>query len=847
MPPPAAMNKETRTAEELLHELQVHQVELEMQNEELRCAHAALEESSNRYVDLYDFAPVGYLTLTREGIIAEVNLTAAELLGMERQKLLSRRFAAFVAPKDGDRWHLFFSGIQKHNRRQNTDLTLKRCNNTEFHVHLDCLRVTSLGKDSMLRITLTDMTESRLVEALKVSEQRFRDLVNSTDGIVWEADAANFDFTFVSQQAESLLGYPVDDWLKPGFWLEHLHLDDTVWIHEFRAAFTHRLEAHSFEYRFIAKNGRTIWLRCFATVETENGVPRWLRGIMVDITQNKLDEQQLRIAATAFEAQEGIIITDKDNNILRVNQAFTDITGYTEQEVIGMNPRLLKSGRQNAVFYLAMWQSIHTTGGWSGEIWNRRKDNSIFLEHITITAVKDPNGDITNYVGTLTDITMSRAAADEIERLAFYDPLTGLPNRRLLQDRLIPALASSERNNLNGALLFIDLDNFKILNDTLGHDIGDLLLQKVAERLMTCVRQEDTVARLGGDEFVVILEDLSAQSTDAIKQTEMVGHKILATLNLPYQLTPHDYHITASIGATLFHGHKQATDELLKYADIAMYQAKATGRNALRFFDPQMQINITDRVSLETDLYLALAQNQFILYYQPQVKHNHQVFGAEVLIRWQHPQRGVVSPASFIPLAEETGLILPIGQWVLETACAQLKVWEGSVHTQHLQLAVNVSARQFHQAGFVGQIRQVLRYSGINPGRLKLELTESLVLDDIGNTIGKMQVLREIGVRFSMDDFGTGYSSLSYLTQLPLDQLKIDQSFVRNIGIKPTDAVIVQTIIGMADNLGIEVIAEGVETEEQRAFLELHGCLAIQGYLFGRPLPLDEFECLLRV
>ncbi len=577
-----------------------------------------------------------------------------------------------------------------------------------------------------------------------------------------------------------------------------------------------------------------------------NGKPV-LQATVRDISERKLAETELRIAATAFESQEGMLVTDADKTILRVNRAFTDITGYTAEEVIGKNPRILQSGRQPAEFYAAMWNNINNTGSWEGEIWNRRKNGEIYPEYLTITAVKNTDDIVTNYVATLIDITLSKKAADEIERLAFYDPLTGLPNRRLLLDRLNLALASSHRSGRLGALLFIDLDNFKTLNDTLGHDMGDLLLQQVAERLASCVREDDTVARLGGDEFVVMLEDLSKLAVEAATQTETIGEKILATLNQSYQLAKHEYYSTPSIGAALFNNRQQATEELLKQADIAMYQAKTSGRNALRFFDPQMQDSINARVALEADLRLAVAENQFMLYYQPQVYHNRRIIGAEVLIRWHHPQRGLVSPDDFISLSEETGLIIPIGQWVLETACAQIKAWAGSEQTRHLQLAVNVSARQFHQIDFVEQVRQLLSRSAIKPGSLKLELTESLVLDDIDDTILKMNALRDIGVCFAMDDFGTGYSSLSYLTQLPLDQLKIDQSFVRNIGMKPSDSMIVQTIIGMASNLGMEVIAEGVETEAQRAFLEQHGCPVCQGYLFSKPVALTEFERLLKL
>lgn len=601
------------------------------------------------------------------------------------------------------------------------------------------------------------------------------------------------------------------------------------------------------EYMIIRlADSETRWVVAHGDIECDSaGKPRHLVGTIQDITERKQVETELRVAASAFESHAAMTITDAKTVILRVNQAFTGLTGYTSKEVVGQKMNLFKSGCHDDVFYAAMWESITQTGIWQGEIWDRRKNLAIFPAWLTITAVNDATGIITHYVSTHIDISDRKAAEDEIKHLAFYDPLTNLPNRRLLRDRLIPALASSHRTGRKGALLFIDLDNFKTLNDTLGHDMGDLLLQQVAKRLESCVREGDTVARLGGDEFVMMLEDLSAQDIEAASQTEVIGNKILDILNKPYPLASHDYYNTPSIGATLFNGHDKSIDELMKQADIAMYQAKASGRNAIRFFDPKMQTCITALAALESDLRQAIIENQFMIYFQPQVHHNQQIIGAEVLIRWQHPQRGLVPPADFIPLAEKTGLILPIGRWVLETACAQIKAWEDSDFAQNLQLSVNVSVRQFHQVDFVEQILRILHCSGIKPELLKLELTESLVLDDIDDTILKMNELRKIGVCFSMDDFGTGYSSLAYLTKLPLDQLKIDQSFVRNIGIKPSDAMIAQTIIGMAKNLDIEVIAEGVETEAQRILLEQYDCPLFQGYLFSRPVELGEFEQLL--
>jgi diguanylate cyclase (GGDEF)-like protein/PAS domain S-box-containing protein len=446
----------------------------------------------------------------------------------------------------------------------------------------------------------------------------------------------------------------------------------------------------------------------------------------------------------------------------------------------------------------------------------------------------------------LRDITGRKEAADEIMNLAFYDSLTGLPNRRLLLKRLKHALASSARSGRKGALLFIDLDNFKTLNDTLGHDIGDLLLQQVAQRLESCIGEGDTVARMGGDEFVVMLEDLSEHELETATRAEAVGEIILAALNQPYQLATHKYKSTPSIGASLFSGHELEVEELLKQADIAMYQAKKAGRNTIRFFDPQMQAVINARVSMEGELHSALENQQFQLYYQLQVDSLRRPLGAEVLIRWLHPERGLIASEQFIPLAEDTGLILPIGQWVLEMACAQLKIWQQDALTCDLVLAVNVSAKQFRKDGFVDQVQDAVQRHDINPMRLKLELTESLLMESIDDIVASMGVLNEIGIQFSLDDFGTGYSSLQYLKQLPFDQLKIDQSFVRDIASNISDRAIVRTIIAMAQSLNLSVIAEGVETEEQRQILMSKGCTHYQGYLFGKPVPIEQFEAMLQ-
>jgi diguanylate cyclase (GGDEF)-like protein/PAS domain S-box-containing protein len=706
----------TRPAEELLHELQVHQIELEMQNETLRQAQIALKESRDRYVDLYDFAPVGYLTLTSEALIAEINFSGAAMLGGARSKLLHRRFARFVSAEDRDRWYQDFLRVMLRGDKQRCEVVLHRTDGSRFHAQLDYLRLEKSGVEPVVLFALTDITE------------------------------------------------------------------------------------------------------------------------------HKQAEEELRIAAIAFESQQGMMVTDANRVIVRVNQAFTRLTGYSAEEAVGQTPALLKSGRHDRAYYQRMWDTLKQKKYWQGQIWNRRKNGKIYADWQTISAVTAPDGRVTHYVSTYSNITQNPEAEAEIHRLAYYDPLTQLPNRRLLQDRLVQALAATARSGHCGAILFLDMDNFKALNDTRGHDVGDLLLVEVAQRLHACLRGGDMVARLGGDEFVMLLESLSGEVEEAAAQSKLVGDKVQAALARPYHLRGSEYQCTTSIGIGLFCNNNVSVEELLKHADLAMYQSKTAGRNTLRFFDPAMQTAQDERSAMEADLRLALKHHQLLLYYQPQMESTLGLVGAEALLRWVHPDRGLVAPGEFIPLAEETRLVLPIGLWVLETACAQIKAWENNPHTRELRLAVNVSARQFHQQDFVAQVQQVLLETGANPTRLKIELAESLMFDNVGDAITKMQALKAIGVGFSMDDFGTGYSSLSYLTRLPLDQIKIDQSFIRSIGSDSNGTAIVQAIITMGKALGLSVIAEGVETEAQQDFLDRNGCHIHQGYLFSRPLPHAEFE-----
>lgn len=594
-------------------------------------------------------------------------------------------------------------------------------------------------------------------------------------------------------------------------------------------------------------NDETRWVRTSMSplrIKKEGEIIGVL-GIYEDITERRLIEEELRIAAVAFETHEAIMIADAQANIIRVNQAFQDITGYDESEVLGKNPRILKSGVQNKAFYNDMWQQLLSEGSWSGEIIDRRKDGQIYPKWLTITAVKNELSETTQYVSIFSDITSRKQAEEEIYKLAFHDPLTKIPNRRFLLEHFRLVLSASARSLHFGAVLFLDMDRFKIINDTLGHEYGDMMLIQVAQRIRLCVRDIDTVARLGGDEFLVLLEDLDLHIEESSQKVAMIAEKIRTALSEPYEIKDHVCHSSPSIGISLFCGNNEPIDNILKQADMAMYQAKDSGRNTIQFFDPDMQQSVETHAGLEADLRDALPKKQLNLYYQIQVDRDHNPIGAEALVRWIHPTRGVVPPIQFIPVAEESSLILDIGQWVLDTACQQISLWSKHEKMRNMTVAVNVSAHQFRLSNFVESVSSTIHKHNISPSLLKLELTESVVLDNVDDVVTKMHALKELGVGLSMDDFGTGYSSLSYLKKLPLDQLKIDQSFVCDIPADPNDAVMVQAIIGMANNLGLNVIAEGVETEAQLSFLESNGCLAYQGYLFSKPIAIEEFEVLL--
>ncbi len=561
------------------------------------------------------------------------------------------------------------------------------------------------------------------------------------------------------------------------------------------------------------------------------------RQLSEELSKN---EEMLRIIATAFQAHEAILITNVNAHIIRVNDAFTHITGFTEAEVLGKNPRLLSSGKHDAIFYKNIWSSIVTLGKWSGEIWNRRKNGEIFPEWQTISAVRDPTGIITHYVSFFSDITDFKKSKQEVEKLAFYDSLTNLPNRRLLYERLKHELSIAKKYQHIGALLFIDLDRFKNINDSLGHSVGDSLLIAVAQRLQALLADNATAIRLGGDEFIILIAAQNETANSLTYHAQTVAENIIEKITMPYLIANHDLYISPSIGITLYADDDDCVDLILKRGDTAMYHAKDAGRNTYRFYQHRMQEQADARLTLEKNLRRAIEKQELSVHYQPQSSLTGKIIGAEALIRWHQPELGMIAPIEFIAIAEETGLIVEIGCWIIQAVCQQMNKWDlQGMFVPHI--AINISPKQFHQADFVSVVIRIIAAHQIKPNRILLEITEGVFLKNIEEAISKMNVLKMYGFSFSIDDFGTGYSSLSYLKRLPFDQLKIDQSFTNDLINNSSGAAIVQAIIVMAEGLGLNLIAEGVETHQQLNCLSDYGCHFFQGYYFSKALPPDQF------
>jgi diguanylate cyclase (GGDEF)-like protein/PAS domain S-box-containing protein len=701
--------------DELLQSLHDHQIELEMQNEELRNAHIALEESRTRYLSLYEFAPVGYLTLTGEGLIDEINLTGTTLLGMERHQLIHHRFSGLVAHKDGDRWHIFFQHLIKDNVEHDFELELYRGDNSPFDAQLHCKLIADDDKSPSIRVTLTDITERKRIELV------------------------------------------------------------------------------------------------------------------------------LRIVSTAFESHGPMVICNAEKIILQANNAFITATGYTQKEILGQKISLLKSDHHDNVFYTSMWETINQTGTWQGEVWDRHKSGQVNPKLLTISAVKNSNNVVTHYVGSFIDITEKKLAEEKIKHLAFYDSLTQLPNRCLLQERLKHSIEMARRDNKPLALLMLDLDRFKAVNDSLGHLAGDELLQQVAARMTARLRTVDMVSRLGGDEFIVLLDDI-AHPDDAAR----VAEDIIIDLSKSFILSQsNDVRIGVSIGISLYPQHGSCPETLLDHADAALYQAKDQGRGCFSYFSEALTRAAQERIALEARLRRAIEQEELYMLYQPQVDINSdRIIGAEALVYWQDPIDGLIPPLRFIPLAEESHLIVEIGEWVLRKTCQQAKQWlESGLFP--ITIAVNISPYQFRRSDINTLVANILVETGLPAGQLELEITESGLMENQDLALVILTNLRHQGIRLAIDDFGKGYSSLARLKYFPVDVLKIDKSFIEKIPANKDDMEIASTIVAMAHNLGFKVLAEGVETSAQLDFLREKSCDAYQGYIKSRPLSAQDFAELL--
>jgi diguanylate cyclase (GGDEF)-like protein/PAS domain S-box-containing protein len=802
---------------------------------------AELHERHRKYHSVIQSTGEGFWQIDREGRILEVNPAYVRLSGYSEEALVGMRITDLEARELSKET----AGHIRNVMRKGADTFETKHRRKDGQLWDAEVNVSFISEDGGYFVAFfRDVTERKRIEnSLLESHSLLQSVIDTVPvRIFWKDRESRYlgcNSTFARDTGEQS---PQDVIGKDDFQLKAVEHAEMYRTDDHRVM-EQGLPKLDFEESRTTADGRQIWLKA-SKIPLRNEADKviGILGVYRDITEDKRIEQELRIAATAFETLEGITITDANEIIVRVNRAFTQITGYTPEEVIGRKPSILKSGHHEPGFYHGMHCALQNEGQWEGEIWDRHKDGHIYPKWLAITAVKDDLGHITHYVGNFTDITERKTSEEKIKNLAFYDTLTGLANRRLLSERLEHAIAILARTGHHGALLFLDLDNFKLLNDSQGHGVGDELLIEVAQRLKTSVREIDTVARLGGDEFIVLLEELGAVSDSAAIQVKTIAEKVVSALAEPYLLSSVVHNCSSSIGTVLFRNPAATADSLLAQADTAMYAAKKSGKNAYRFFDPAMQQELELRAKFESALRQAVNNEQFKLFYQPQVDDKQQMIGVEALVRWDHPELGLILPDQFIPVAEETDIILSIGRWVLETACAQLKTWRNRPLTQKLSIAVNVSPKQFYQPGFVDEVREIMVQYAIEPMQLKMELTESMVLKEIDIAIAKMIELKAIGIVLVMDDFGTGYSSLSYLKNLPFDQIKIDKSFMDGIKQNNNDAYIIHSVITLGRLMEIAVIAEGVEDSEQDELLKSLGCTVFQGYLFGRPVPVEELE-----
>lgn len=833
LPTPSLAGGESQGCEaswQTLHELHVHQIELEMQNEELRRTQAQVETARERYFDLYDLAPIGYCTLSSNGLILQANLTATQLLGVVRTELLKQPLTRFIVHDDQDVFYHLRTQLIATGEPQSCELQMRRAGGTVFWARLEGTTALDDTGAPALRIVLSDCSARKQAEvALQDSYEALHSILETTLDGFWHVSAQgrllDVNPAYCQQSGYSrteLLGMPIGKLIAP-----ERTLETTNYL-----ASTLRLGHQQFESVHRRKD-QSLW-----QVEV-SGTYRDVAGgqyfmFLRDISKRKLAEEKLELAASVFShSNEGIMITAADSTIINVNAAFTRITGYSREEALGQTPHLLNSGRQSKEFYATLWHSLEQKGHWYGEIWNRRKNGEIYVEMQTISAVRDTRGNVAQYVALFSDITEAKQHQSELEHIAHYDALTTLPNRVLLADRLHQAIVQTLRRGQLLEVVFLDLDGFKTINDKFGHEAGDQLLIALAAGMKQALRECDTLARIGGDEFVAVLVDLP----DVASSIPML-ERLLAAASQPVQVGELTLRVSASMGVTFCPQEDEAdADTLLRQADQAMYQAKLAGKNRLHFFDIEEDRSVRGHHESIEHIRQALLANEFVLHYQPKVNlRTGAVIGAEALIRWQHPLRGLISPAEFLPVIEEHSLAIELGEWVINSALTQVEQWQAA--GLNIPVSVNIGARQLQQHNFVERLLSILAvHPGVKPSSLELEVLETSALEDVTHVSKVIDACRKLGIMFALDDFGTGYSSLTYLKRLPVAMLKIDQSFVRDMLDDPDDLSILKGVVGLASAFHLQVIAEGVETVEHGAMLLQLGCELAQGYGIARPMP----------
>ena len=810
---------------------------------------SCLNENALRLQRVIDSSMDAVIVTDEQGMVEEWNPAAENMFGWSYETVIKQPIHDLIIPEEFREAHL--QGIQKLTSEKKTQFKAKRIESTALHRDGHTfpveLAMTSIftGNGWVFNAFVRDLSEIKNTEELI---KKHNVILRETQRIAklgyWELDLLHGSLEWSDEIFRIFALEPATSRPSYGLFMNIIHPEDRERVDTAYSESLKNKKPYNIVHRIVTSEGiRIVHEQCETTFD-DDGKPVRSLGLVQDITErvNTLDE--LRLASTTFQAHAGILITEKNGNIVRVNPAFEEMTGYSAAELVGMNFRDFQSDKQSKSFYKKLWSDVDRGSFWKGELWNKRKDGTLYAELLTITAVKDDTGEVTHYVGTSQDITRRKQAETEIEYLTYHDDLTGLANRRLLHDRLQQSIVTCKRHNESGAVLLLDLDQFKNINDSHGHVVGDDILRQVALRLKALVRENDTVARMGGDEFAVILSSVGDDLSSIDYKVQSIAEKIRVSLSQPYKYKDGEFYCNASIGVTLFPENSDHINGILKHAETALHRAKMQNCNQICFYQPSIQAEVDSKLTMVVELRKALVNDEFLLHFQPQFNDRGELFGAEVLLRWEHPEQGMILPGNFLSIAEDSGLILDIGRWVLEETAKQAEKWHeaGISKPGKLRLAINVSAGEFRQHDFVSQVLRIFKQADMSFDCIELEVTEALLMDNLDEVVEKMEVLSRQGVGISIDDFGTGYSSLPSLRQLPLNQLKIDQSFVRDIENDDNDAVVVETIIAMSHHLDLHVMAEGVENLEQVNLLLAGGCDAFQGYYFSQPLNVEDFS-----